>query len=95
MVLVFHFFLLYDHSSLLFLFYLFLGFALHNIHAFHARLFLLLFSPKKKKNKKQKQKQNKTKNEEKERKMCFALFFLDLKSRLAILSLYNMFMYFV
>ena len=61
MVLVFHFFLLYDHSSSLFLFYLFLGFALHNIHA---RLFLLLFSQKKKK---QKQKQNKTK--QKMRKM--------------------------
>ena len=25
--------------------------------------------------------------------MCFALFFLDLKSRLAILSLHNMFIY--
>ena len=35
-----------------FLFSLFLGFALHNIYAFHARLFLLLFS--KIKNKKQK-----------------------------------------
>ena len=28
-------------------------------------------------------------------KMCFALFFLDLKSRLANLFLHNMFMYFV
>ena len=69
---MFHLSILCDHSSLLFLFSLFLGFALHNIHAFHARLFLLLFSKKKKKKKM-------------ERKMGFALFFLDLKSRLAII----------
>ena len=62
-----------------FFFSFFLGFALHNIYAFHAKLFLLLFSKKKKK----------------ERKMYFTLFFLDLKSRLAILSLHNMFMYLV
>ena len=68
MVLVFHFFLLYDHSSLLFLFYLFLGFALHNIHAFHARLFLLLFSPKKKKNKNKNKNKNKTKQKMRKRK---------------------------
>ena len=37
----------------------------------------------------------KKKKEEKGRKMCFALFFLDLKSRLATLSLHNMFMYLV
>ena len=44
MVLVLHLSIPYDHSSLLFLFSLFLGFALHNIYAFHARLFLLFFS---------------------------------------------------
>ena len=48
MVLVFHLSILCDHSSMLILFSLFLGFALHNIHAFHARLFLLLFSKRKK-----------------------------------------------
>ena len=73
-----------------FLFSLFLGFALHHSHAFHARLFLLILFKKKKK---QKQKQKKKK--ENEGKMCFALFFLDLKSGLAILSLHNMFMYLV
>ena len=52
LVLMFHLSILCDYSSLLFLFSLFLGFALHNIHAFHARLFLLLFSKKKKKKKK-------------------------------------------
>ena len=44
---------------------------------------------------KNKKKKKKKKEKEKERKMCFALFFLDLKSRLAILSLHNMFMYLV
>ena len=81
--------ILCDHSSWLFSFSLFLGFALHNIYAFHARLFLLILFKIKKKNKKQK------KRGEKEGKICFALFFLDLKSRLAILSLHNMFMYLV
>ena len=80
MNLVFHLSILCDHSSLLFLFSFFLRFALHNIYASHAKLFLLLFSKKKKK---------------KVRKMYFALFFLDLKSMLAILSLHNMFMYLV
>ena len=84
MVLMLHLSIPYDHSSLLFLFSLFLGFALHNIYAFHARLFLLFFL-KIKINKKRKRKG----------KMCFALFFLDLKSRLAILSLHKMFMYLV
>ena len=82
MVLVLHLSILFYHSSLLFLFSLFLGFALHNIHAFHARLFLIFFL-------------NSKINKVKERQMCLALFFLDLKSRLAILSLHNMFMYFV
>ena len=44
MVLVFHLSTFCDHSSLLFCFFLFLGFALHNIYAFHDRLFWLLFS---------------------------------------------------
>ena len=45
--------ILCDHSSWLFSFSLFLGFALHNIYAFHARLFLLiLFKIKKQKTKK-------------------------------------------
>ena len=86
MVLVLHLSILYDHSSLLFLFSFFLGFALYNIHVFHARLFLLILFNNKNKNKK---------NEENEGKMIFALFFLNLKSRLAILSLHNMFMYLV
>ena len=86
MVLALRLSILCDHSSLLFLFSLFLEFALHNIHEFHARLFLLILFKKKKKEKRKK---------ENEGKMCFALFFLDLKSRLAILSLHNMFIYFV
>ena len=86
MVLALRLSILCDHSSLLFLFSLFLEFALHNIHEFHARLFLLILFKKKKKKKRKK---------ENEGKMCFALFFLDLKSRLAILSLHNMFIYFV
>ena len=89
MILVLHISILCDHASLLFLFSLFLGFALHNIHAFHARLFFLILFKKKKKTEKKKKK------EEKEGKMCFALFFLDLISRLAILFLNNMFMYLV
>ena len=68
-------------------------FALHSIHASHTRLFLLFFS--KIKNKKIKLKTKKKKKVEKGRKLCFALFFLDLKSSLAILSLHNMFMYLV
>ena len=54
MVLVLDLSILCDHSSLLFLlslflflflfFFFFWGFALHNIHAFHTRLFLLFFS---------------------------------------------------
>ena len=88
MVLVLHLSILYDHSSLLFLFSFFLAFALYNIHVFHARLFLLiLFNNKNKK--------IKNKKEENEGKMSFVLFFLNLKSRLAILSLHNMFMYLV
>ena len=79
LVLMLHLTILCDHSSLLFLFSLFLGFALHNIHAFHAWLFqLILFKIIKKKKK------------EKEGKICFALFFLDLKLRLATLSLHNL-----
>ena len=39
-----HLSILCDHFSLLFCFLCFLiGFALHNIHAFHTRLFLLFF----------------------------------------------------
>ena len=44
-----------------------LGFALHNIHASHTRLFLLFFSKKKKKNKNKNKNKNKTKK--KKRKM--------------------------
>ena len=66
-----------------FFFPLFLGFALHNIHAFHARLFFIYFFKKIKINKKRK---------EKGRQMCSALSFLNLKTRLAILSLHNIFM---
>ena len=88
MVLALRLSILCDHSSLLFLFSLFLEFALHNIHEFHARLFLLILFKKKKKEKRKRKKEN-------EGKMCFALFFLDLKSRLAILSLHNMFIYLV
>ena len=51
-----------DHSSLLFFFslFLFLGFALHNTHAFHARIdFVSSFQNKNKNNKKErKRKQN-------------------------------------
>ena len=65
---------------------------MHNIHAFHTRLFFVIIFKKKKKKGKEKRK-NKTK-EEKGRKIFFALFFLNLKSRLAILSLHNMIMYF-
>ena len=83
MVHVLHRSTLCDHSSLLSLFlFVFLGFALHNIHAFHSRLFLLFLFKKKKK-------------KEKGSKMCFALFFLDLKSRLVNLSLHNMSLYLV
>ena len=71
--------------SLWLFFFVFIGFALHNIHAFHSRLFLLFLFKK----------QNKNKKEEKGSKMCFALFFLNLKSRLATLSLHNMSMYLV
>ena len=78
-VFVVHLSILCDNSSLLFCFFCFLlGFALHNIHVFHTWLFVLLFLIIKK---------NKKIKEEKGRKMCLALFFLDLKSRLAILSL--------
>ena len=82
MVLMLHRSSLCDHSSCCFVFFAFLGFALHNIHAFHSRLFLLFLFKKKKK-------------EEKGSKMCFALFFLDLKSRLVNLSLHNMSLYLV
>ena len=57
MVLMLHLSILCDHSFLLFLFSLFLGFALHNIHAFYTRLFLLFFYNNKKK-KRGKGKQN-------------------------------------
>ena len=60
-----------------FLFSLFLGFALHNIHTIHSRLSLFFFS-------------NKKKMEEKGSKLCFALFFLVLKTRLVILFSHNM-----
>ena len=63
---------------ILLLFYLlFLGLALYNIHSFHSRtVFVSSF-------------QNKIikKEEEKGSKLCFAFFFLDLKSRLANLIL--------
>ena len=67
MVHVLHRSTLCDHSSLLSLFlFVFLGFALHNIHAFHYRLrFAFFFFNNKKKKKK-----------EKGSKMCFALFSL-------------------
>ena len=48
-----------------FLFSLFLRFALHNIHAFHSRLFFVIFNNDKK---------IKKKNKKKGSKMCFALF---------------------
>ena len=83
MVLVLHLFIFCDYSSLLFLFSLFLVFSLHNIHTFHARLFFFCYFFKIKK-------KIKNKKKEKEGKMCFALILLDLKSRLAILSLHNM-----
>ena len=58
MVLALRLSILCDHSSLLFLFSLFLEFALHNIHEFHARLFLLiLFKKKEKKKEKKKMKE--------------------------------------
>ena len=51
MVLVLHYSTLCDHFFWVgFLFSLFLGFALHNIHVFHSRL-VLLFRKKKKKKK--------------------------------------------
>ena len=65
-----------------FVFFVFLGFALHNIHAFHSRLFLFFVFKNKNKNKKGS-------------KMCFALFVLDLKSRLVNLFLHNMCMYLI
>ena len=52
MVLVLHCSTLCNHCSLVFVFFfLFLGFALHNIHAFHSRCFFLIkiFYKKKKK----------------------------------------------
>ena len=44
MALVLHYSILCDHSPLLFLLslFFFLGFALHNIHAFHTRLFFVI-----------------------------------------------------
>ena len=42
MILMLHLYILCDHSSWLFSFSLFLRFALHNIYAFHAGLFLLI-----------------------------------------------------
>ena len=51
MVLVLHCYTLCDHCSLFF-FSLFLGFALHNIHTFHSRLYLFIFFQIKKKGKK-------------------------------------------
>ena len=83
MVLVFHLSIICDHSSLLFLFSLFED--LHYITFMHFMLGFFCYSFQKKFKK----------MKEKEGKMCFALFFLDLKSRLAILSLHNMFMYLV
>ena len=68
------------------LFSLFLGFALHNIHTFHSRLFCYFFNLKKKERKKEKRKRKQN---------VFCIIFLDLKSRLANLFLHNMFMYFV
>ena len=68
--------ILCDHSSWLYSFSLFLGFALHNIYAFHARLFLLiLFKIKKKKNKKQKTKKKGGKG----RKNMFCIIFLGFE----------------
>ena len=67
MVLVLHCYTLCDHCSLVFVFFV-LGFALHKIHAFHSRLFLVDFFFS-----------NKfffffLKNEEKGSKLCCALF---------------------
>ena len=58
MILVLHLSILCGHSSLLFFFLCFLlGFALHNIHASHTKLFLLFFIMKKiKKRRKRKEK---------------------------------------
>ena len=53
MVLVLRCYSFCDHFSLVFVFFfLFLGFALHNIHAFHSRCFYLI---KKKRGRKRKQ----------------------------------------
>ena len=62
-----------------FLFSLFLGFALHNIHAFHSRLSLFIFFKKKKKKKGRKRKQ-----------IVFCTIFLFLKTRLVNLFSHNM-----
>ena len=85
-----------------FLFSLFQGVALHNIHAFHSRIvfvssFQIFLKQKKKKQKNKKQKKQKTKNKKKRKRKqnVFCIIFLDLKSRLANLFLHNMFMYFV
>ena len=69
MVLVLHLFILCDHSSLLFLFSLFLGFALHNIHAFHAGLFLLFFQKK----------EEEEEEEEEGKKNVFCIIFLGFE----------------
>ena len=56
MVLVLHYSTLCDHCSLVFsFFFLFLGFALHNIHVFHSRCFYLKNKNKNKKERKRKQ----------------------------------------
>ena len=81
MILVLHYYTLYDHCSLfcfVFFFPLFLGFALHNIHAFHSRLFLFIFFKfKKKKGRKRKQ-------------IVFCTIFLALKTWLINLFSHNM-----
>ena len=63
MILVLHLNILCDLSPFDVLFFLILGFVLHNIHAFHDRLFCFLLKINIKK---------------KEGKMCFVLLFLDL-----------------
>ena len=82
MVLVLLCSILCDHCSLVFCFSLFLGFALHNIHAFHSKLFLFfLFKLKK--------------GEKKEANCVSTLIFLASKTRLVNLFTHNMSLYLV
>ena len=70
MVLVLHYYNLCDHCSLVLVF-LFLGFALHNIHAFQSRYFYLY------KIKKEKKKKGKGKGS----KLCFCTIFFVFENK--------------